>query len=116
MTTQGSTTIERKTQLAVTMMLWIESYANIKSSQNTRRLRKCQKALEALLDSTIVDDSNRIESFENEFHNIILKKKSWITALKQEDLIALREQSDHRAKPLTLTMLNRLIPSTNTHP
>ncbi len=115
MTTQASTTIERQTQLAVTMMLWIESYANMKRSQNTPRLRDCQKTLEALLDSTIVDDSNRIESFKDEFDNITLKKNLGITALKKQDLIEIREQSDHRAKPFTLTMLNRLISSTNTH-
>ncbi|MBV54090.1 MAG: hypothetical protein CL816_08570 [Coxiellaceae bacterium] len=115
MTTQASTTIERQTQLAVTMMLWIESYAKAKKSQDTPRLRDCQKTLEALLDSTIVDNSNRIESFEKEFNNITLKKNPGIRALKQEDLIALREQSDHRAKPFTLTMLNRLISSSNIH-
>ena len=115
MTTHASTTIERQTQLAVTMMLWMKSYTNMKRSQNTPRLRDCQKVLEALLDSNIVDGLNRIESFENEFDNITLKKNPGIRALKQEDLITLRKQSDHRAKPFTLTMLNRLISSTNTH-
>ncbi len=115
MTTQASTTIERQTQLAVTMMLWIESYADMKRSQNTPRLRDCQNALEALLDSTIVDDSNRIESFKDEFDNITLKKNLGITALKKQDLITLRKQSHDKANPFTLTMLNRLISRTNTH-